>query len=119
MKDQILLYREMCDVENVQTLQRGMNYRLNPEYSVILMSQRSNAPYIDKIHDDGITLEYEGHDVPKAHHEMKPKEIDQPDKTKNGKLTQNGLFVKAVTDFKNGKREPEIVRAYEKILPGV
>ncbi len=45
MKDQILLYLQMCDAEKVQTLQRGMNYRLNPDYSVILMSQRTNAPY--------------------------------------------------------------------------
>lgn len=63
IKDDILSYREMCDSENIQTLQRGMNFRLNPSYSVILMSQRSNAPYNDRIHDDGITIEYEGHDI--------------------------------------------------------
>lgn len=50
MRDDILSYREMCDAENVQTLQRGMNFRLSPSYSVILMSQRSGAPYNDKIH---------------------------------------------------------------------
>ncbi len=64
MKDQIVTYREMCDQENVQTLQRGMNYRLNPNYSVILMSQRKNAPYNDRISDDGFSIEYEGHDLP-------------------------------------------------------
>ena len=37
MKDEIISYREMCDKENIQTLQRGMNYRLNPNYTVILM----------------------------------------------------------------------------------
>lgn len=109
----------MCDAEKVQTLQRGMNYRLNTDYSVILMSQRSNAPYTDRIHNDGITIEYEGHDISKTSHEINPKNYNQPDKTKNGRLTQNGLFAKAVIDFKNGKREPEIVRVYEKILPGV
>jgi hypothetical protein len=119
MKDQILLYREMCDIENVQTLQRGMNYRLNPEYSVILMSQRTNAPYKDKIYDDGFTIEYEGHDVPKTDGTQNPKNIDQTGKTKNGKLTQNGLFAKAVEEYKSGKREPEIVRVYEKIMPGI
>ena len=82
MKDQILLYREMCDAEKAQTLQRGMNYRLNTEYSVILMSQRSNSPYTDRIHDDGITIEYEGHDIPKTSHDLNPKNYDQPDKTK-------------------------------------
>lgn len=63
IKDDILSYREMCDAENMQTLQRGMNYRLNVAYSVILMSQRSGAPYNDKIYKDGVTIEYEGHDV--------------------------------------------------------
>lgn len=119
MKDQILLYREMCDVENVQTLQRGMNYRLHPDYSVILMSQRSNAPYNDRVHNDGVTIEYEGHDVLKVGHEMDPKDFDQPIKTNGGRITQNGLFVKAVVDFKKGDREPEIVRVYEKVLPGI
>ncbi|MEK9185914.1 MAG: hypothetical protein AAB863_04010 [Patescibacteria group bacterium] len=55
----------MCDAENVQTLQRGMNYRLYTTYSVILMPQRSNAPYKDQVHSDGITIEYEGHDTPR------------------------------------------------------
>ena len=119
MRDQILLYREMCDAEKVQTLQRGMNYRLNPEYSVILMSQRSNAPYSDRIHDDGITIEYEGHDVPRTHYGMDPKQYDQPRTTKSGRLTQNGFFAKAVDDYKNGTRTPEIVRVYEKVMPGV
>jgi hypothetical protein len=119
MKDQILLYREMCDAEKVQTLQRGMNYRLNSEYSVILMSQRSNAPYSDYIHENGMTIEYEGHDIPKTSHDLNPKNYDQPEKTKNGKLTQNGLFKKAVLDFKEGTRNAEIVRVYEKILPGI
>lgn len=119
MKDQILLYREMCDVEKVQTLQRGMNYRLNNQYSVILMSQRTNAPYTDRIHDDGVTIEYEGHDIPKTDHKINPKNYNQSDKTKNGGLTQNGFFIKAILDFKNGEREPEIVRVYEKILPGI
>lgn len=55
IQDDILSYREMCDVENIQTLQRGMNFRMRPNYSVILMSQRPNAPYQDRVHDDGIT----------------------------------------------------------------
>ncbi len=57
MKDEIISYREMCDNEKVQTLQRGMNFRLNPNYSVILMSQRKNAPYNDRISDDGLGID--------------------------------------------------------------
>ncbi len=119
MKDQILSYREMCDQENIQTLQREMNYRLNLNYSVILMSQRKNAPYNDLIYDDGITIEYEGHDVPKTKDTPNPKEIDQPLKTKTGKFTQNGFFVNAIEEFKCRKKVPEIVRVYEKIFPGI
>ncbi len=119
IEDSILSYREMCDAEKVQVLQRGMNFRMNPSYSVILMSQRANAPYQDRIHEDGITIEYEGHDVSKKSHDHDPKKEDQPDKLPSGKLTQNGYFIKAVEDFKKGKTSPELVKAYEKIFPGV
>lgn len=119
IQDDILSYREMCDIEGVQTLQRGMNYRLNPHYTVILMSQRSNAPYQDKIHEDGITVEYEGHDVSRQSYQHNPKQEDQPAVLPSGRLTQNGLFIKAVKEYKNEKRKPELVKAYEKIMDGV
>lgn len=92
------------------------NYRLNANYSVILMSQRKNAPYNEKICDDGLSIEYEGHDLSKSENLMNPKMYDQPRVTKSGKLTQNGLFAKAVEDYKKGKREPELVRVYEKLF---
>lgn len=119
MIDQIYSYREMCDIENVQTLQRGMNFRMNSQYSVILMSRRSNAPYSDKILEDGITIEYEGHDEPKTSHDMNPKEFDQSNKTRNGTLTQNGKFIDAVERYKKELSTSEVVKVYEKILPGV
>lgn len=109
----------MCDSEDVQTLQRGMNYRLWTTYSVVLMSQRGNAPYADRVHDDGVTIEYEGHDEPRTAEHPNPKHLDQPLKTQIGTLTQNGFFKKAVDDFKAGKRGPEKVKVYEKLYPGV
>lgn len=109
----------MCDNENIQTLQRGMNYRINPKYSVILMSQRKNAPYRDRIHEDGITIEYEGHDQPAFKDIENPKFIHQQRVTKTGKLTQNGYFARCVDDFKSGSRKVEIVRVYEKLFSGV
>ncbi len=109
----------MCDAEGKQTLQRGMNYRLNPQYSVILLSQRSNAPYKDKVYEDGITIEYEGHDVSRQGYQHDPKDEDQPAKLPFGKLTQNGFFIKAVEEYKEGKRKPELIKAYEKIMDGV
>lgn len=73
IRDDVISYQEMCDIENVHTLQRDMNFRLNPNYSVVLMSQSSNAPYTDRIHEDGITVEYVGHDVPKKSYTHNPK----------------------------------------------
>ncbi|KKT36580.1 MAG: Restriction endonuclease [Parcubacteria group bacterium GW2011_GWA1_44_13] len=111
----------MCDAENVQVLQRGMNFRMNLAYSVILMSQRSNAPYQDKIHDDGTTIEYEGHDVSKRSYDNSydPKTKDQPEKLPSGRLTQNGYFIKAAKDYIDDKTTPELVKVYEKVFPGV
>jgi hypothetical protein len=121
IQNDILSYRQMCDAENVQTLQRGMNFRMNPAYSVILMSQRTNAPYQDKVHEDGITVEYEGHDVSRRGYDRNhdPKLEDQPDKLPSGRMTQNGHFIKAVMDFKANKEPSELVKVYEKIFAGV
>lgn len=118
IQDDILSYREMCNSENQEVMQRGMNFRMNPSYSVILMSQRKNAPYLDKVHSDGITIEYEGHDISKAY-SKNPKVEDQPEKFSSGKLTQNGCFIKAVNDFKLKGGIPELVKIYEKVFPGV
>lgn len=119
MSDQIFSYREMCDLEGIQVLQRGMNYQMKPNYSVILMSRRPNAPYPDKILPDELTIEYVGHDEPRTSYDFNPKLVNQPRITKYGKLTQNGLFVEAVDEYKQGKRKPELVKVYEKVLPGV
>lgn len=119
MRDEILSYREMCDREGLQTLQRGMNYRLKSEYSVVLMSRRSNAPYRDRILEDGRTIEYEGHDTPRRTIDVNPKSVDQPRVSPNGNPTQNGLFADSVEGYLRGDREPELVRVYEKVFPGV
>jgi len=117
--DDILSYREMCDAENVQTLQRGMNFRMNPRYSVVLMSQRSNAPYNDLVHPDGVTIEYEGHDVSKRGYSHNPKVEDQFEELPSGKLTQNGLFIRAVNEYKRSGDKADLVKIYEKVFPGV
>ena len=119
IQDDILSYREMCDAENVQTLQRGMNFRMNPSYSVILMSQRTNASYQDKIHEDGVTIEYEGHDVLKKAYDHNPKNEDQPEKLPTGRPTQNGRFINAAKEYKENKNIPGLVKVYEKVFPGV
>jgi hypothetical protein len=114
----ILTYLEMCQVEGV-SLQRGMNFHLKPDYSVILMSVRPGAPYTDAVQDDGKTLIYEGHDLPKAKGINDPKMFDQPMISGNGKLTQNGLFHASAKAFQNGENLPERVKVYEKLRNGI
>jgi hypothetical protein len=104
----------MCQEESAR-LQRGMNFRLRANLSVILMSLRRGAPYADRIEDDGKTLIYEGHDVPRKTGGPNPKKVDQPRTLSSGKLTQNGLFFNAAT----GAGRSESVRVYEKIRNGV
>ena len=108
----------MCQREGV-SLQRGMNFNLGGNHSVILMSVRPGAPYDDELQDGGSTLIYEGHNEPRRRDAPDPKTIDQPERTEYGRLTQNGLFHEASNEFKAGSRPPERVRVYEKIRPGI
>ena len=64
MPNEIISYLEMCRRENA-SLQRGMNFGLAKNHSVILMSVRRGAPYRDYVDGDGSLLLYEGHDEPK------------------------------------------------------
>ena len=96
-----------------------MNYELGGNHSVILMSVRPGAPYADRFEDNGSTLVYEGHDIPRSSEHADPKRIDQPEHTPSGNLTENGKFHKAAQAFKTGKRHPERVRVYEKIKQGI
>jgi hypothetical protein len=96
-----------------------MNFRLRPDCSVILMSRRTNAPYRDRIEEDGRVLIYEGHDIPRSSQIPSPKIVDQPSETPGGKLTQNGMFAKAAEKAKSGLALPERVAVYEKIHAGI
>ena len=108
----------MCQREGV-SLQRGMNYKLGGNHSVILMSVRPGAPYADRFDDDGTTLVYEGHDIPRSSQHADPKSISQPEYSPYGNLTENGKFHGAAQEFKTGIRPPERVRVYEKIKQGI
>ena len=119
MANEIINYLEMCQREGMMSLQKGMNYRLGGNHSVILMSMRANAPYQDRVEDDGSTIIYEGHDAPKNLLNPSPKTIDQPGSTPTGKPTENGKFHKAAQDAKAGLRPFERVRVYEKIKDGI
>lgn len=108
----MISYLAMCEEEGT-SLQRGMNFRLRPGHSVLLMSQRQNAPYADEVRDGGTVIIYEGHDAPRGDETPEPKAVDQPLRTATGRLTQNGRFFEAA----GAKRE--LVRVYEKLLQGV
>jgi len=95
----IILYLDMCQAEGVN-LQKGMNYRLRNGFSVILMNLRPDAPYADRVEDNGRILIYEGHDVPRRVGGPDPKLVDQPEQHPSGKLTANGLFYQAAMNYK-------------------
>ena len=114
----VISYLEMCSEEGVN-LQRGMNYHLRGDASVILMSVRPNAPYSDKVEDDGRIIIYEGHDVPKTKENPIPKIVDQQMHNPSGTLNQNGLFYKAAKTYEKKQVTPELVKVYEKLHAGI
>lgn len=114
----VISYIEMCEEEGA-SLQRGMNFRLRGNLSVMLMSLRRGAPYQDRIEDQGKTLIYEGHDAAHARGGPDPKTVDQPTHSDSGKLTQNGLFFDAAMRAARREAAPELVRVYEKIRDGI
>ena len=117
MSDNIISHSEMSHRES-RSLQKGMNFGIGGNHSVILMSLRAGAPYNDRIEDGGTTLIYEGHDQPRGSVED-PKLADQISVTKSGRKTENGKFHDAAQATKKGLRRPERVRVYEKLLRGI
>ena len=114
----VISYDKMC-MEEKPNLQRGMYFRLNEDYSVFLMSVRPNAPYEDRVEDEGKVLIYEGHDLHKSKDNPDPKVVDQPERNPRGSLTQNGKFYKAAMDYNEGRTPPELIKVYEKIRGGI
>jgi len=116
MANEIISYMEMCQREGAQ-LQKGMNFQMGGNHSVILMSVQANSPYQDRVEDDGETLIYEGHDLDKRYSKV-PKLDDQPRAYPSGTLTENGKFEVSALNAKEGG-ELERVRVYEKIKKGI
>ena len=113
----VISYLDMCKEEGAN-LQRGMYFRLHGVRTVVLMSQRPDAPYVDRIEDDGRVLIYEGHDV--LHRAgVNPKLLDQPMHNEGGTLSQNGRFFEASHRRGADASSTEHVRVYEKIRSGV
>ena len=100
MANEIISYMEMCHREGT-SLQRGMNFQMGGNHSVILMSVQPNSPYQDRIENNGETLIYEGHDLDKRYSKV-PKLDDQPRSFPSGTLTENGKFEKSALAAKKG-----------------
>lgn len=83
------------------------------------MSIRRGAPYADQVEEGGKVLIYEGHDVARIQDGPDPKCVDQPEFYPGGRPTQNGLFLQAVRDYKNGEAPAERVIVFEKIRAGI
>jgi hypothetical protein len=116
--NEVISYMEMCMREGA-SLQRGMNFRLGGDHSVILMSLRPNAPYQDRIEDGGEILIYEGHNEPRTARSPNPSLVDQPMYTPAGNLTENGKFYEAAKMVVSETAAPERVCVYEKIKKGI
>ena len=118
--NEIIPYKKIEEVEDFRP-QNGMNFKTNNKnYSIVLMSVAKGAPYEDKISEDGKEIIYEGHNLNKRYCKNKnPKTFNQPVALPNGKLTQNGKFMKASHFFKDGLKEAEKIRVYQKIKPGM
>ena len=113
----IISYNELVMNEGGKQVQKGMNFGIQANYSIVLMSTQPNAPYSDKILEDG-SIEYEGHDVQKNEHADK-KSVDQPAFTPSGGLTENGKFFRAAEDYKAGRRAAAKIKLYRKLRKGV
>ena len=113
----VISYPQLVMNEGGIQVQKGMNFAIKKSYSIVLMSTEKNAPYNDSMLEDGV-IEYEGHDAPRNDSYNK-KEVDQPIANKTGTLTENGKFMQAADNFKEGKREPALIKVYRKIRKGV
>ena len=118
MTNDVISYLEMCQRESL-SLQKGMNFGVGQDYSILLMSVQANAPYQDRVEEGGTIIIYEGHNAPRSSSLKNPQAVDQPALTRFGTLTENGKFLEAALDFKKGLRSPEPIRMYEKIRAGI
>jgi hypothetical protein len=99
----VISYLEMCQAWTT-SLQEGVNFRLRPDCSLILLSRRPSAPYRDLLEANGRVLIHEGHNVSKTAGNLNPTNLDQPRSTVGSKLTENGRFEHAALQAKKGNQ---------------
>jgi hypothetical protein len=112
----IISSAEVITREGVE-LHKSMNFR-DDEFmlSVFLVLPREKG-YADVWDDENQQFVFEGHDSTTVEN---GKSVDQLAMYESGKLTDNGKFLKAANEFKDGvRKEPLQVQIYEKIDSGV
>ena len=114
---EVISYTQLVIKENGKQIQKGMNFAIQKNYSVVLMSTQKNAPYNDHILEDGV-IEYEGHDVP-INLNPEQKLVDQSLLTPSGIPTENGKFFQAALDYKLGLKDPSQIQVYRKLRKGI
>jgi hypothetical protein len=106
-----LLAREGVD------LRKGMNFRKEPLLSVFLVLPCHDGEYRDSWDEKKGVYIYEGHDSTTVEG---GKAIDQIAMYPDGRLSDNGKFLKMANAYTDGiRREPMHIQVYEKLDPGV
>lgn len=113
----VISHAQMNQAEG-QYLQKGMNFKSPPRTSIFLMSRRRDAPYTDRIEEDGRVLIYEGHDIRPVPGGPDPKTVDQPLVNPDGRPTDNGKFFRVAKEAGVGGATA-IVHVYEKLRTGI
>ena len=114
---EILTYPELCGIAG-GIIQKGINVRYKRKQTILLMSQRTNAPYPDHFDLQKNVLYYVGHDVRKTPETPFPKDIDQPLLNEKGTPSDNSKLIDFVKKHKQGEA-PEKIRIFEKIQSGI
>lgn len=110
----VIKHTDIEKLENKKSLQRGMHFCNDREYSILLMGTHDKALYEDKEINNNEII-YTGHNIRKTKDITDPNKYDQPMYNKNNSLSENGLFYTAAQDYKNKVRNARIVHLYEKI----
>ena len=118
----ILSAAEVIAREGVN-LQKGMNYRDSGGLLSVFMVLEHEEVFHDEWDSDTETYTYQGHDSTLRHAQgelPQGKQKDQLVMYQDGRVTDNGKFLKAASNFKDGMRDaPLQVQIYEKLDPGV
>lgn len=110
---------QAAEIENPLNTHARLNYGVPTDLPATIQRIHPNAPYRDRILEDGEVLLYEGHDLPRTSTTPDPKSLDQPEFLPSGNLTENGKFHRAAQDFKNDNSAPDLIRVYEKLRKGI